>query len=404
MEWASKPRISIGFLSRYPPMHCGVGEYTRMLVSALKSVAPWVKTAVFTSTLLGDESWVDEELGVDVIPSFTEKGVNYSRLPDTIAEHGGVDVLHVEHEYGIFGTNKELISVLEKLREEGLVKKIVITMHSVLHPYSGRAEEVSFQRELNRFDAVIVHSVPQEFELQWQGIEPRRIHRIPHGTLINPYLGYPKNTLARSLGLNEEALKGLVLVVPGFLRPDKGLDILFDSLEYMGDLDSTVVVAGEARDDVVVDLIENASSRLSIVLIKRYLSNEEILRVIGLADILVLPYNDKPGIYSVSGILHLSMGGLKPIVGSRTPRLVELYQYAPRLTVPARAPRELADKIRWVAENYDYAVAYMATLYSYAARTQWHRMARRHLQLYTKLLTGREHEIVPEEETHHTAL
>ena len=404
MEWLSKPGLNIGFLSRYPPMHCGVGEYTRMLVSALKSVAPWTRITVFTSTLIGEEPWVDEELGVDVIPSFTEKGLDYSKLPDLIAERGGVDILHVEHEYGIFGTSRELINVLEKLRDEGLVKKTVITMHSVLHPYSGRLEEVSFQRELNRFDAVIVHSVPQEFELQWQGIEPRRIHRIPHGTLINPYLGYPKNLLARSLGLNEEELRGLVLVVPGFLRPDKGLDILFNAIGYMGDLNSTIVVAGEPRDKSIIELIEDARTRLNIVLIEKYLSNEEILRVIGLADILVLPYNDKPGIYSVSGILHLSMGGLKPIVGSRTPRLVELYQYAPRLTVPARAPRELAEKIRWVTNNYDYAVAYMATLYSYAARTQWHRMARRHLNLYTKLLAGKEHEIVPEEETHHTTL
>lgn len=402
MEWISKPRLNIGFLSRYPPMHCGVGEYTRMLVSSLKSVAPWTEITVLTSTLIGEEPWVDDELGVEIIPSFAEKGLDYSRLPDVIAELGGVDVLHVEHEYGIFGTSKELIEILEKLREEGLVKKIVITMHSVLHPYSSRVEAVSFQRELNRFDAVVVHSVPQEFELQWQGIKSKKIHRIPHGTLINPYLGYPKNVLVNSLGLSEEVLRGLVLVVPGFLRPDKGLDILFRSLEYLSDLNSTIVVAGETRDRGVIELIEDARSHLSIVLIERYLSHEEILRVIGLADILVLPYNDKLGVYSVSGILHLSMGGLKPIVGSRTPRLVELYQYAPRLTVPARAPRELAEKIKWVAENYDYAVAYMATLYSYAARTQWPRMARRHLQLYIKLLAGREHELVPEEEIHAT--
>ncbi len=404
MEWLSKPGLNIGFLSRYPPMHCGVGEYTRMLVSALKSVAPWTRITVFTSTLIGEEPWVDEELGVDVIPSFAEKGLDYSKLPDLIAERGRVDILHVEHEYGIFGTSKELINILERLEDEGLVKKTVITMHSVLHPYSGRLEEISFQRELNRFDAVIVHSVLQEFELQWQGIEPRRIHRIPHGTLINPYLGYPKNLLARSLGLNEEKLRGLVLVVPGFLRLDKGLDVLFNAIGYMGDLNSTIVVAGEPQDKSIIELIEDARTRLNIVLIEKYLSNEEILRVIGLADILVLPYKDKPGIYSVSGILHLSMGGLKPIVGSRTPRLVELYQYAPRLTVPARAPRELAEKIQWVTNNYDYAVAYMATLYSYAARTQWHRMARRHLKLYTKLLVGKEYEIVPEEETHHTTL
>ena len=40
------------------------------------------------------------------------------------------------------------------------------------------------------------------------------------------------------------------------------------------------------------------------------------------------------------------MGGLKPIIGSRTPRLVELYQFAQRLTVLPENPGDLAKKIR----------------------------------------------------------
>lgn len=80
------------------------------------------------------------------------------------------------------------------------------------------------------------------------------------------------------------------------------------------------------------------------------------------------------------------LGSLKPIIGTRVPRLVELYQYAPRLTISPEDHLELADKINWLVRNYDHAVAYMATLYGYAARTQWYRMARRHLELYRKLL------------------
>jgi len=396
LKWANRSGISVGFLSRYPPMHCGVGEYTKMLVSALKSIAPWIRVHVFTPTLIGEEPWIDEELGVNVIPSFIEKGKSYSKLQDILSKIGGIDILHVQHEYGIFGSNNKLIQILEKIQEEGLTRKTIITMHTVLHPYSNREEEIRFQKELNAVDAVIVHSVPQEFELQSQGIESGRIHRIPHGTLINPYLGYPKNILVKSLGLNEDRLRGLTLVIPGFLRPDKGLDILLEALSYVRDLDSTIIVAGEPKDKAIIKLIEETGNKLNTILVERYLSNDEILRVIGLADILVLPYRDKPGTYSVSGILHLSMGGLKPIIGSRTPRLVELYQYAPCLTVPAGSPRELAKKIQWAVENYDYAVAYMATLYSYAARTQWLRMARRHLNVYLKLLTGKEEEPIEE--------
>ena len=65
-----------------------------------------------------------------------------------------------------------------------------------------------------------------------------------------------------------------------------------------------------------------------------YLLPQEILEVIALADAVALPYIDVKGLYSVSGALHLTMGSLKPVIGSRIPRLIELYQYASRLTFP----------------------------------------------------------------------
>lgn len=88
-------------------------------------------------------------------------------------------------------------------------------------------------------------------------------------------------------------------------------------------------MTGKSKDKAIVELVEEVSNKLNIILIERYLSNDEILRAISLADILVLPYRDRPGTYSVNGILHLSMDGLKPIIGSYTSRLIELYQYAP---------------------------------------------------------------------------
>ncbi len=368
-------------------MHCGVGEYTRFLAFNLKSTAPWIEVKIFTSTRLGKNLWKDP-LGNDVIPIFEERDRNYSELLDQLKSIGGLDILHVQHEYGIFGKGSKLLEILRKIKEEGLVRRAVITLHTVLH-YGSQDERTEFQKGLNIFDAIIVHSILQEFELQWQGLESKKIYRIPHGTFINPYLGHPRTMLAKSLGIKEESLKGVIIAVPGFLRQDKGLDVLFNSLLNLLNLSTTIIVAGEPKDKYILDLIEQVSSKLNVIFVNRYLSGDEILRIIGLADVLALPYRNTPGTLSVSGILHLSMGGLKPIVGSRVPRLVELYQFAPRLTVPSGDPIELARKLRWVIENYDYAVAYMSILYSYAARTQWPRITRRHEELYRNLLSLR---------------
>ena len=376
----------IAYVSTYPPTHCGVAEYTRMLASALKSISPQTSIYILCDTDSGGERF-DEEAKAHVYPAFVRRSNNYSRILDILTEINGVDVIHVEHEYGIFGDTPAILEACVKAREEGLAKKIVFTMHTVYHPLSGRIGALDFQKRLSLADAIIVHSYLQEFEIQHQGVDPIKIYRIPHGTFMNPYLGIPRFKLIEELGLTEYDIKGLITVVPGFLRKDKGLDILIDAIKLLDKGDNvTVITAGEVRDREVIDMIEGARERLNIIFIEKYLSNEEMLKLIALADAIALPYRDKHGLYSVSGILHLSMGSFKPIIGTRAPRLIELYQFAPRLTVPPRNPKEFAKRMKWLIENYDYAVAYMAYMYGYAVRTQWLRMARRHLSLYLNLL------------------
>ena len=375
--------ITVGFVSRYPPVHCGIAEYTKFLISALRSLNPKLKIYVFSTYEAYKDSYEDE-LGVNILPCFEPSEKSYSDFLSQLAEVGGVDILHVQHEYGIFGEGKHVLNALARAKEEELVKKTVITMHTVDHPY-GRDYALRFQSSLNDVDAVIVHSNLQEFELQMQNIDTSKLFRIPHGTLINPYLSYTKGFLSKSLGLNEDDFRGIILAIPGFLRKDKGVDVLLEALKLIEDIRFTILLAGEPRDPELHELVTKKTEYRTIV-IERYLSGDEILRVVALADAIVLPYKDRKGAYAVSGILHLSMGGLKPIIGSRTPRLIELYQFAPDMTVPPNDPKELANKIRWLVDNYDYAVAYMTELYGYAARTQWIRMAYRHLRLYRSLL------------------
>ena len=174
-------------------------------------------------------------------------------------------------------------------------------------------------------------------------------------------------------------------MTPGFLRPDKGLDILLSAIA-LTDRKFTLIVAGEP---VGLDVASLPSMRGRVKVIDRYLSSDEILMLAAASDVVVLPYKDRPGKYSVSGILHLSMGSLKPLVGTRVPRLIELYQYAPNLTVPPRSPELLAARIEWVVDNYELASAYSSQLFAYAAETQWPRIARAHIDLYRGLLEER---------------
>ena len=384
--------FKLAYISTYPPTHCGVAEYTRFLARSLKTIHPKIGVIVFSD--LGEEAGSRSDGEIAVRPAFVSGGSDdYRRLLNELSAVDGVDILHVQHEYGIFGRHDRIIDACLEAREERLAKKLVFTLHTVYHPSTNIPEVLEFQRRLKLVDAIVVHSYLMEFELQNQLIDPKLIRRIPHGTLLNPYLDEDRKTLAESLGLDCEKLKGLILSTVGFLRKDKGLDLLAEAvngLEHIRE-NFTLLIAGEKRimsleDEKMIREIEEEAEKLNIIFFDKYLSDDEILEITALSDLIILPYKDLIGKYSVSGILHLSMGSFKPIIGTRVPRLLELYQFSPRITVTPTDPKELSRMIRWCMRNYDYVVAYMSSLYSYAVRTQWIRMARRHLSLYRELL------------------
>ena len=384
------PPLRIGMVSTYPPIHCGVGEYTRLLLVAMHGASPETGLIVLAEEGVGRE-YYDEDAGARVVPVFRSQSPgSYRHILDVLQDAGGVDILHVQHEYGIYGRNNSILEAVVEARREKLARRIVFTLHTVYHAGLWPREE-EFQRTvLREADAVIVHSPLQEYELHAQARGyPENLFRIPHGTSVNPYLSWPRLRLAKRLGLDPGVLAGFVAAFLGFLRPDKGVETLLDSLDLLGEKSRglRIIVGGEVRDEKLAETIA-AHSGHGLVFIPRYLSTEELLMAAALADVIVLPYRDPPGKYAVSGILHLSMGSLKPIIGSNTPRLTELYTLAPRLVFRAGDPVGLAQLLSRLMDRwyYDLAVAYAGPLYSYAVRTSWPRMARRHLDLYRHLL------------------
>lgn len=372
----------IALVTRYPPAHCGIAEYSRMLLKALRSLMPTAELLVLSTNEASSSEYVDSLTKTRVVPLYDYQADSYHAIPAFLEEIGGVDVVHLQHEYGIYGYGVSILSALEEIWEKKLAKAIVVTLHTVHHPYTRRPNALKFQSALNNhfIDAVIVHSKLQEFELQFQGINPSKIVRIPHGTLINPYLGLSRARLAKELGLDPASFGDLILSTPGFMRPDKGFDILLEAVKGLKSF--TILAAGEVQDQRLKELLESSPNT---IVLDQYLSKTKMLKLIALSDAIVLPYRDRPGAYSVSGILHLAMGSFKPIIGTRVPRLIELYDNAPQMTITPENPVELRKKLVWLSQSYEQALVYMERMYSYAVGTEWHVIARKHLQLYAEL-------------------
>src|SRR5262249_27535979 len=125
----------------------------------------------------------------------------------------------------------------------GARRPLVLTAHDIL-PREPRPGQREAQRCLyGRFDAVIVHSGQGRLRLTEElGVDPERVHVIPHGVL-RPWEDAPSGAGAADV-VGEVAADGHPVATPaadpaadehpvalffGLLRPYKGLELLLEA-------------------------------------------------------------------------------------------------------------------------------------------------------------------------------
>ncbi|MEM0218282.1 MAG: glycosyltransferase [Desulfurococcaceae archaeon] len=382
------------FVSRMPPVPCGVAEYTSMLISELS------KIPALTISVVGGDA-VDYPLGFELQDSYS--GVTYRNcfmrgdvlyLPKCLENLEKPQLVHIQHEVGIFPDVVSLANFMKSLRAQGV--KIVLTLHTVIHALGGEAL-ITIQKHLvENSDAVIVHSVLQEQELLRQGIPVEKVHLIPHGTLLNPFVGQPRELLIQSLPLPRDIVNKKVVCIAGFVRSrDKDYSPVIKAVDALADrYNVKLVIAGMPRRKDTRDVILEETLRRvirengNVYYLEGFLDRFSLLKLLALSDVVVLPIVDVRNYpVSVSGVFHLAIGSRKPVLCTRSHKLVECNFLAPELTLRVFTAEEITRKIEEVLLSKEEVSRAVEKLWSYALETRWEVVARKHYELYRELLS-----------------
>jgi glycosyltransferase involved in cell wall biosynthesis len=240
-----------------------------------------------------------------------------------------VDVVCVQHEYGIFG-GKAGSHVLALLRE--LRMPIVTTLHTVL------GEPTPVQRgvmdELARLSRrLVVMSAHGAALLRGvYGVPQEKIDLIPHGIPSVPFARPNKG----QLGVEGKS----VILTFGLLSPDKGIEHVIDALPAILERypDTVYIVLGATHPHVKDRhgetyrlMLEQRAQRLgvdsSVIFHDRFVSKGELVEFLSAADIYITPYLNPEQI--TSGTLAYAVGAGKAVIS--TP-----YVYARELLVDGR--------------------------------------------------------------------
>ncbi len=251
--------------------------------------------------------------------------------------------------------------------------KLVLTAHDVL-PREPRPGQLTAQQRLyERFDAVVVHSEHGRRRLTRElGIDPTRVHTIPHGAFAHLAQAPP-------VPPPHETDRPVVLCF-GLMRPYKGLDVLIEA--WRGIEHAELWIAGMPRMDISA---LRAAAPPNVRFDARFIGDGELPAYFQRADLVVLPYRE----IDQSGVLFTALAFGKPLLLSDVGGFPEVAATGAARTVPAGDPaalrHALVDLLADPAELAEMAGRARAAA---AGRYSWGQIAQAHLRLYRQLLEG----------------
>jgi glycosyltransferase involved in cell wall biosynthesis len=377
MQSASDIR-KVAFLGDYLPRKCGIATFTTDLRCAVAAEFPEMQCLVVPVN--------DREGGYDypaeVRFEIAEQDLtSYLRAADFL-NITDVDVICVEHEFGIFGgpAGSHVLALLGELR-----MPIVTTLHTVLREPNEVQRRV--MRELIRLSArlVVMSERGREFLRDIYQAPEAKIDLIPHGIPDMPFAD--PNYFKDEFGVAGKR----VLLTFGLLSPNKGIEFALSALpDIIREFPNIVyIVLGQTHPNLLRE--EGEAYRLSlerlakdlgvqkhVVFFNRFVELEELMRFIGAADIYLTPYLTEAQI--TSGTLAYAFGSGNAVVSTPYWHAAELLTAERGKLVPFRDARAIAVAVVELLRDEPLRHTMRKNAYKLGRDMVWSRVA----QLYTK--------------------
>lgn len=359
--------MRIGFVSTYPPIECGIGTYTEQLHNALRR--------------LNNETFVMSQFGAQgqgIFPVYQPDSPTLAADIFYTSTRMTPDVMHIQHEYGLFGPQKgvAVAELILRYRIAGI--PVVTTLHTV-YPELSREEQIILRNILAESDAVIVHEAFQKETLvRYLGHE-EKIHVIEHGIReIDPI-----PDAKEKLGL--EGRK--VVMLCGYFRPSKGFHRVLNFFPEIcrRDPDAILVVAGKVRGIEAQDYQRQLFTQLNespvvdrIVFLRGQFPQYTFDTILSAADCIVLPYEKG----SQSGMLAQCFALQRPAVVSDLPSFQSLMERS-RGGLVCRTDDEFVDAVTKILSDSSLASELKENMRRYVReRAGWSLIAEQHNRVY----------------------
>ncbi|MGE5307272.1 MAG: glycosyltransferase family 4 protein [Alphaproteobacteria bacterium] len=370
----------IAILGNHLPRQCGIATFTTDLSGAIAAELSNADCFVVAMNDAGQRYAYPSRVRCEV----AESDIASYRVAADFLNANKIDVVSVQHEYGIFGgkAGNYLLTLLRRLR-----MPIVTTVHTILGaPDSMQRQAMNEIARLSRRlvvmsarGAALLHNV--------HGVPEDKIDVIQHGIPSVPFASSNK----KELGFEGKS----VIFTFGLLSPDKGIEHVIEALPaILARYPDTVYVVlgathphikeryGESYRESLERRAQGLGVESSMIFHNRFVSRGKLVKFLSAADIYVTPYL-KPE-QSTSGTLAYAVGSGRAVISTPYLYARELLADGRGILVPWRDSQTIARAVVDLLSNDAKRLALCARAAAHGRSMVWPAVARRYLQSFDR--------------------
>ena len=300
-----------------------------------------------------------------------------------------VDVINVQHEYGLFGGEwgEYLLELYHRASQP-----IVTTLHSVIPNPGATLRRVTRALADGSGRLIVLANAATDILAEDYGIARSKIHMIPHGipTITQP----TRSHVAAKLKLGYHGRT--VLSTFGLIGPGKGIEFAIRALPTIVSAHPDVLYLvigqthpgvraheGEAYRTGLQDLVRELNVHGNVEFVDQYLTLPQLMDYLLATDVYVIPYLNPTQI--VSGTLAYALGCGKAVVSTPFIHAREVLARGMGSLVPFRDSEALTVAINYLLENPLIKQTMEARAFASSRSWIWPAVAEQYVNVYEEV-------------------
>jgi len=382
---ANGPIKKIAFVSSYLPRKCGIATFASDLITNVRLCGEERFDPLVVAMRSDKDLKYDDPVKFEIRQNVRN---DYICAADYI-NFSHVDLVSVQHEFGLFGGNggSYLSLLLNRLNAP-----VITTLHTVLndpppHYYNSLIDVCSASSKV-----IVMNERGVDMLADIYGISGQKVQLIPHGIPDLPFVD--NNYYKHKFGMEGRR----TILTFGLLSKNKGIEVMLKAMPAIVEAEpSTLYVIlgmthpsvlkhdGESYRFSLQQMVKEQGLQDNVIFHNRFVSDEELSNFLCATDIYVTPYLNREQL--TSGTLSFAVGTGKVVVSTPYWAATELLANGQGKLVPFGDSEQMAKTIIEILRDDSVFYSLRRKAYDYGRSRTWPKIGEKYWEMFSSETT-----------------